>query len=174
MDYHPEDFEKVERIGQHRSGAVMHMLTKGGLSSIGIHNTNGEFTILSKSPHFGISLYMAQQVDPTIQWDQDLIKSSHGPILSTPENHYKQAKYFSKLAGRDLLKLHQTDDKHAQAMRILMCTKEACDHYRMAGVDEDQLINEHKKNALEHAQLTPREKPPFDNEELKALKTSRK
>lgn len=151
----------------------------------------GAMEVVASAPHPGIARFRAEQIDKSIQWDNNLFKSETDEIYSlekaktisiidesgkavgtttdeerkqqqeaklqdamnwsTPENHYKHAQHQSHLAGQWATK--DADDyasKHDKNMHILMHTDEALKHYKMAGLEHSQALEQHQKNMAMH------------------------
>jgi hypothetical protein len=177
-----EDIEKMEQIGDSRQGAILHVLTKGGLSMIIAKSIGGELKILASGAHPGIARYKAEQVEKSINWHSDLFKSesqseyeklskqshndhAHWEALSTPENHHKLAQWHSHNAGLEAERHIPEDspnlfeERHNKNMKILYHADEALKHYKMAGMDHKAAMEAHSKNMADHKNLDVSYKP---------------
>lgn len=75
MKISKEDIEKTEEIGSSEKGSILHILTKGGLSMIVRKSLGGAMEVMASAPHPGIARFRAEQVDKSIQWENNLFKS---------------------------------------------------------------------------------------------------
>ena len=66
---------KMDIVGTCPNGNVYHILTKGGCNIIFRKLDGGEMRVLGKGPHRAMARHMAESVDKSIQWNDNLFKS---------------------------------------------------------------------------------------------------
>lgn len=184
MELTQTDIKSMEAVGSSESGAqIYHIVTKGGRHYMAKKMPSGMFSILSEGPHRAIARHTAGSIEKNIQWNEGLFKSEdmsltkdepiqdRPELTSTPDKHYKLAKWHSQAASKfaPLPAGHpdQSPDlteRHNRNMAHLMHTDIALAHYKAAGNTNAEI--EHANNMKLGHHGIEGTKPPFDAYEL--------
>jgi hypothetical protein len=181
-----EDIAKTEEIGLCKKGKILHILTKGGLSMIVCKTLGGAMNVMASAPHPGIARFRAEQIDKSIEWDNNLFKSESEEGYTLEKARMMR---FLDEAGNVIKEIPEEQHlaEQAQRMQNLENWSTPENHYKLAQHNSHlagkQAIREtddtHHKNmmtlhhtdeALRHYQMAGLNRPQAMEEHKKNMK----